>query len=124
MGLRDRYLSALVARCVVAVPSECNTQPPAEVLHVAPPRQTQHATADPAPAPMHPLRATNDATTAQQAQHDDHEARVERSAIVSADGVPYLLHDDTLTGATRPNRRAGRSPARCRRHAGPADQPR
>ena len=67
MGLRDRYLSA-VARCVVAVPRECNTQQPAKLLHVAPPRGTQHATDDPAPAmpaTVTPLRATNDATATQ-----------------------------------------------------------
>lgn len=97
MGLRDRYLSALVARCVVAVPRECNTQQPAKLLHVALLRQTQHATTYPAPAPVHPLRATNDATTAQHAQHDDHEAKVERSAVFSADGVPYW-QADSLAG--------------------------
>ncbi len=97
MGLRDRYLSALVARCVVAVPSECNTQQPAKLLHVAPPRRAQHATNDPAPeasAIAHPLHATSDATVTQHAQHDDNEAKVERSAIVSADDVPYWKADE------------------------------
>ena len=96
MGLRDRYLSA-VARCVVAMPRECNTQQPAQLLRVAPPRETQHATNDPAlamPATVTPLHATNDATATQHAQQADHEARVERSAIVSADGVPYWEADD------------------------------
>ena len=96
MGLRDRYLSALVARCVVAVPMECNTQQPAKLLRVAPPRETQHATTDPAPAmpvTVSPLHATNDATTTQHAQQADHEAKVERSAILSADGVPYWEAD-------------------------------
>lgn len=97
MGLRDRYLSALVARCAVAVPMECNTQQPAALLRVAPPRKTQHATSDqarPAPVVVAPLHATNDATTAQHAQQADHEAKVERSAIVSADGTPYWVADD------------------------------
>jgi hypothetical protein len=97
MGLRDRYLSALVARCVVAVPRGCNTQQPAKLLHVAPPRETQHATNDPAlPTPViaAPLHATNRATATQHAQHDDHEAKVERSAILSADGVPHWEADD------------------------------
>ena len=96
MGLRDRYLSALVARCVVAAPRECNTQQPAEVLRVAAPRETQHATNDAALATpaARLLRATNDATTTQRAQRDDHEAEVERSAIISADGVPYWEADD------------------------------
>ncbi len=97
MGLRDRYLSALVARCAVAVPRECNTQQPAELLRVAPPRETQHATNDPAlPVPViaAPLHATNDATTTRHAQQADHEAKVERSAIISADGVPYWRADD------------------------------
>ena len=96
MGLRDRYLSA-VARCVVAVPRECNTQPPAKLLRVAPPRETQHATTDqaiPAPAAVSPLHATSDATTAQHAQQADHEAKIERSAIISADGAPYWVADD------------------------------
>jgi hypothetical protein len=94
MGLRDRYLSALVARCVVAVPRGCNTQQAAKLLRVAAPRETQHASTDPAlPAPViaAPLHATNDATATQQA---DHEAKVERSAILSADGVPYWEADD------------------------------
>ena len=97
MGLRDRYLSALVARCVVALPRECNTQQPAKLLRVAPPRETQHATTDPAlPAPVivATLHATNDATATQHAQQADHEAKVERSAIISADGVPYWEADD------------------------------
>jgi hypothetical protein len=97
MGLRDRYLSALVARCVVAVPRECNTQQPAKLLHVAPTRETQHATNDSAlsvTATVSPLHATNDATTTQHAQQADHEAKVERSAIVSADGMPYWEADD------------------------------
>jgi hypothetical protein len=80
MGLRDRYLSALVARCVVAVPRECNTQQPAKLLRVAAPRETQHA--------------TTDATTTQHAQQADHEAKTERSAVISADGVPYWEADD------------------------------
>jgi len=94
MGLRDRYLSALVARCAVAMPRECNTQQPAKLLRVAPPRETQHATNDQAlaaPVIAAPLHATNDATTTQQADHD---AKVERSAIISADGVPYWEADD------------------------------
>lgn len=96
MGLRDRYLSALVARCAVAMPRACNTQQPAQLLRVAPPRETQHATTDPAlPAPVTaaPLHATNDATTAQHAQQAAHEGRVERSAIISADGAPYWEAD-------------------------------
>ena len=97
MGLRDRYLSALVARCGVAMPRECNTQQPAKLLRVAAPRETQHATTDPAlPAPViaDPLRATGDATTTQHAQQADDDAKVERSAIISADGVPYWEADD------------------------------
>ncbi len=97
MGLRDRYLSALVARCAVAVPRECNTQQPAKLLRVAAPRETQHATTNPA-IPAHaiaaPLHATNDATAPQHAQQADHEAMIERSAIISADGVPYWEADD------------------------------
>lgn len=96
MGLRDRYLSALVAHCAVAVPMECNKQQPAKLLRVAPPRETQRATSEPAPAlpaNVRPLHATNDATTTQTTQHD-HEAKVERSAIVSADGVPCWEADD------------------------------
>ena len=92
MGLRERYLSALVARCAVAVPRGCNTQQPAALLRVAPPRATQHATNDPAlatPVIAAALHATNDATTTQHAQQADHEAKVERSAIISADGVRY-----------------------------------
>ena len=97
MGLRDRYITALVARCAVALPRECNTQQPATLLRVAPPRETQHATtaaALDAPRLDTPLHATHDATTAQHAQQADHEARVERSAIISADGVPYWDADD------------------------------
>jgi hypothetical protein len=97
MGLRDRYLSALVARCVVAVPRECHTQQPAKLLRVAAPRDTQHATTDPAlPAPVMAatLHATNDATTTQHAQQADYEAKIERSAVISADGVPYWESDD------------------------------
>ena len=97
MGLRDRYLSALVARCAVAVPRMCNTQQPAALLRVAPPRETQHATNDPAlaaPVIDAALHATNDATTTQHAQQAEHEAMVERSAIISADGVPYWQADD------------------------------
>lgn len=94
MGLRDRYLSALVARCAVAVPRACNTQQTATLLHVAPPRETQHATADQALPAANPLHATNDATTAQHAQHADHDAKIERSAIISADGAPYWEADD------------------------------
>ncbi len=74
MGLRDSYLSALVARCVVAVTRACNTQQPASLLHVALPRETQHATNDqalPTAAAAATLHATNDATITQQAQHDD-----------------------------------------------------
>jgi hypothetical protein len=73
MGLRDRYLTALVARCAVAVPRECNTQQPTKLLHVAPPRELQHATNGPAlstTAIVTPLHATNDATATQHA--DDH----------------------------------------------------
>ena len=97
MGLRDRYLSALVARCVVAVPRERNTQQPAKLLRVAAPRDTQHATTDPAlPARVMAatLHATNDATTTQHAQQADYEAKIERSAVISADGVPYWESDD------------------------------
>jgi hypothetical protein len=97
MGLRDRYLSALGARCVGAVPSGSNTQQPAKLLHVAPPMETPHATTVPAramPTIATLLHATNDATTAQHAQQADHEAKVERSGIVSADGVPYWEADD------------------------------
>lgn len=97
MGLRDRYLSALVARCAVAMPSECNTQQPAKLLRVAAPRETQHATTDPAlpvAVIVAPLHATSDATTPQHAQQDHHEAKIERSAIISADGVPYWEADD------------------------------
>ena len=89
MGLRDRYLSALVARCVVALPRECNTQQPAKLLRVAPPREMQHATNDPAvasTAAVAPLHATNDATAAQQAQHAEREAFDERAAIMEFDG--------------------------------------
>ena len=96
MGLRDRYLSA-VARCVVAVPRGCNTQQAVEPLHVAPPRETQHATTNQAitaPAAVSPLHATNDATAAQHPQQTDHETKIERSAIISEDGVPYWEADD------------------------------
>ena len=34
-----------------------------------------------------------------EADHDDHEAKVERSAVISADGVPYWEADD-LAGLT------------------------
>lgn len=97
MSLRDRYLSALVAPCVVAVPKECNTQQPAKLLHVAPIRETQHATDDPALAMLGtatPLHATNDATPTQHAQQADQEGKVERSAFVSADCAPYREADD------------------------------
>lgn len=97
MGLRDRYLSALVARCAVAVPRECNTQQPASMLHVAPPRETQRATSAQAlaqPVVVTPLHATTHATATQHAQRDDHEAKVERSAVISADGVPCWEADD------------------------------
>ena len=97
MGLRDRYLSALVARCAVAVPMECNTQLPTKLLRVAPPKEAQHATSSPAhamPATDTPLHATNDATVTQHTQHADHQARAERSAIISADGVLYWEADD------------------------------
>ncbi len=70
MGLRDRYLSALVARCVVAVPMGCNTQPSAP-LHVASPIGVQHATADPTPSTpdaLEVLHATEHATDAQPMQ--------------------------------------------------------
>ena len=83
MGLRDRYITALVARCAVAVPRECNTQQPATLLRVAPPRETQHATTAPtldALALCAPLHATNDATTTQRTQPADHQAKVERHA--------------------------------------------
>ena len=97
MGLRDRYLSALVARCVVAVHMECNTQQPPVLLRVAPPRETQHATTDPAlaaPATVAPLHATEHATATQHAQQADYGAQVERSAIVSANGAAYWDADD------------------------------
>lgn len=97
MGLRDRYLTALVARCVVAVPMGCNTQRPAKLLRVAPPRETQHATTDQAlPAPVMPatLHATTDATATQHTQQADHDAKLERSAVISADGLPYWEADD------------------------------
>lgn len=97
MGLRDRYLSALVARCVVAMPMECNTQQPAKLLHVAPPRETQHATNDSALAgavTVTTLHATNDATDTQHAQQADYEAKIERSAIISGEGVPYWEADE------------------------------
>lgn len=77
MGLRHRYLSALDARCVVAVPRECNTQQPAQLLRVALPRDTQHATnarAQSRPATFTPLRATGYATATQHAQQADDEA--------------------------------------------------
>lgn len=80
MGLRDRYLSSLVARCVVAVP-----------------REAQHATTDPdlaIAANLCALHATNDATTTQQAQQAHYEAKVERSAILSADGMPCWEADE------------------------------
>ena len=96
MGLRDRYLSA-VARCVVAVPSGCNTQQPGALLHVALPREVQHATSAATlatAATVSPLHATKHATTTQHAQQADHEAKAERSAIISADGVPYWEADD------------------------------
>ena len=97
MGLRDRYLSA-VALCVVAMPRECNTQQPAKLLRVAPPRETQHAPKNdqalPAPAIVATLHATNDATAAQQPQQADHEAKIERSAVISVDGVPCWEADD------------------------------
>lgn len=70
MGLRDRYIEALVARCTVAWPRVCNTQPSAP-LHVAPPIGAQHATADPTPSipgPVVLLRATEHATDAQPMQ--------------------------------------------------------
>ena len=70
MGLRDRYIEALVARCTVAGPRVCNTQPSAP-LHVAPPVGVQHATADPTPSipdALVLLHATEDATDAQPMQ--------------------------------------------------------
>jgi len=97
MGLRETYISALVARCAVAVPMECNTQQQATLLHVAQPRETQHATVGPAldsSAMGDSLHATNDATTTQHTQQAGHEAKVERSAIISADGVSYWEADD------------------------------
>ena len=100
MGLRDLYLSALVVRCAVAMPRARNTQHPPTLLRVALPRDTQHATSAPAldaPVMGVPLHATNDATTTQQA-HQAHQAdrgaKIERSAIISADGVPYWEADD------------------------------
>jgi hypothetical protein len=91
MGLRDRYIAALVARCVVAPPRECKAQQPTITLRIAPPRETQDATNDPvvAAAARTSLRATNYATAKQPAQHDDGKTTVERSVIVSADGVSY-----------------------------------
>lgn len=68
----DRYLPALVARCVVAAP-----------------RETQHATNDPAlasAATFAPLHATNDATATQHAQQAEREAFEERAAIMEFDG--------------------------------------
>jgi hypothetical protein len=97
MGLRDRYLSALVARCVVAVPRGCNTQQPDTPLHVAAPRETQHATSEAALATFAAvslLHATKHATTTQHAQQADHDAKKESSAVISADGVPYWEADD------------------------------
>lgn len=79
------------------MPRDCNTQPPAKLLRVAAPRETQHATIDPAlaaPVIAATLRATDDATTTQRAQQAEHDAKVERSAIISADGVPYWEADD------------------------------
>jgi hypothetical protein len=71
MGLlRDRYIEALVARCRVAGPRVCNTQPSAP-LHVAPPVGAQHATADPTPLISDPvvlLHATESPTAAQPMQ--------------------------------------------------------
>jgi len=40
------------------------------------------------------LHATNDATSTQHTQQAGHEAKVERSAIISADGVSYWEADD------------------------------
>jgi hypothetical protein len=97
MGLRDRYLSALVARCAVAVPMECNTQQPPSLLRVASPMHMQPATAYPSadvPASGAALHATDDATTTQHAQQADEEAKAERSAIISAEGAPYWEADE------------------------------
>jgi hypothetical protein len=70
VGLRDRYIAALVVRCTVAGPRVCNTQP-SPPLHVAPPIGVQHATADPTPSisdALMLLRATEHATDAQPMQ--------------------------------------------------------
>lgn len=70
VGLRERYIEALVARCTVAGSRGCNTQP-STPLHVAPPTGVQHATADPTPStsdPVEVLRATEHATDAQPMQ--------------------------------------------------------
>lgn len=107
MGLRDRYITALVARCAVAPPGECNAQQPATLLRVAPRREPQHATTAPAldaPVLCAPLQATKDATTTQHAQQPDHEAKVERSAIISADGVPAWPNAETVTFEKRVTR--------------------
>ena len=66
MGLRDRFIEA-AARCTVAGPRVCNTQPSAP-LHVAPPIGVQHATAEEIPKPPVLLRATKHATGTQPMQ--------------------------------------------------------
>ena len=71
MGLRDRYIEALVARCTVAGPRVCNTQPTSLPLRVETPIGVQHATADPTPSiPDTPvlLHETEGATDAQPIQ--------------------------------------------------------
>jgi hypothetical protein len=60
MGLRDRYIAAMQARCVVADREACDTQHEVELLHVSPPRETQHATT-----------RTNDATVRATATQRD-----------------------------------------------------
>jgi hypothetical protein len=50
VGLRERYIEALVARCTVAGPRVCNTQQTSLPLHVVLPTGVQHATADPTPS--------------------------------------------------------------------------
>jgi hypothetical protein len=71
VGLRDRYIEALVARCTVAGPRVCNTQPTSLPLRVETPIGVQHATADPTPSiPDTPvlLHETEGATDAQPIQ--------------------------------------------------------
>jgi hypothetical protein len=100
MGLRDRYVSALVARCAVAVPRGCNTQRPVKVLRVAPPTEMEHAINDQAVATavtVTRLDATVDATITQHAQRHDDEAKVERCAFVTADRMLLRTDAEILT---------------------------